>query len=219
MSSIAYLYCFSSQANKGNVIINSGASVCISPHRSDFITYNISAMKIKDLSSSNQVAGEGLIQWLIKDHRRESVTVELLGYHIPKAEVHLLSPQVFLRTIGGQALQTTTNIEISLDNGIKLCAIFCPRSNLPILPLTTKIQGKNKLWDNAFGYTLSNVSDTHSILSQVNTNLSSSQKELLLWHQSLLHASLSLDSNFDSRQKNGSRIKVTRKYHSIRDLS
>ena len=77
--------------------------------------------------------------------------VELLGYHIPKAEVCLLSPQVLLRTIGGQALQTTMNIEISLDNGIELCAIFCPRSNLPILPLTTKIQGKNKFWDNAFG--------------------------------------------------------------------
>ncbi len=107
--------------------------------------------------------------------------VELLGYHIPKAEVRLLSPQVLIRTIGGQALQTTTNIKITLDDGIKLCATFCPRSNLPILPLTTKIQGnKNKFWDNAFGYTLSNVSDTRSILSQVNANLSSSQKELLL---------------------------------------
>ncbi len=31
----------------------------------------------------------------------------------------------------------------------------------------------------------------HSILSQVNTNLSSSQRELLLWHQCLLHALLS----------------------------
>ncbi len=119
------------------------------------------------------------------------ITVELLGYHIPKAEVHLLSPQVLLKTIGGQALQTTMNIEITLDNGIELCATFCPRSNLPILSLTTKIQGKNKFWDNALGYTLSNVSDTHSILSQVNTNLSSSQKELLLWHQHLLHALLS----------------------------
>ncbi len=87
----------------------------------------------------NQVAGKGIIQWLIKDHRGELVMVELLGYHIPKAEVLLLSPQVLLRTIGGQALQTTMNIEISLDNGIKMCAIFCPRSNLPILPLTTKI--------------------------------------------------------------------------------
>ncbi len=143
ISSIAYPYCFSSQANEGNVIIDSGATVCISPHRLDFITYNESAIKIKDLSSSNQVAGKGIIQWLIKDHHRELVTVELLCYHIPKAELRLLSLQVLLRTIGGQALQITTNIEISLNNGIELCAIFCPRSNLPILPLTPKIQGKN----------------------------------------------------------------------------
>jgi hypothetical protein len=148
-------------------------------------------MKTKDLSSLNQVAGKGIIQWSIKYHRGESVTVELLGYHIPKAEVPLLSLQVLLRTIGGQALQITMNIEINLDNGIELCATFCPRSNLPILSLTTKIQGTNKFWDNAFGYTLLNVSDMCSILSQVNTNLSSSQKELLLWHQRLLHALLS----------------------------
>jgi hypothetical protein len=72
ISSIAYPYCFSSQANEGNVIIDSGASVCISPHRSDFITYNESAMKMKDLPSSNKVAGKGIIQWSIKDHHRES---------------------------------------------------------------------------------------------------------------------------------------------------
>jgi hypothetical protein len=39
ISSIAYPYCFSSKANEGNVIIDSGASVCISPHRLDVITY------------------------------------------------------------------------------------------------------------------------------------------------------------------------------------
>jgi hypothetical protein len=41
-----------------SVIVDSGASVCISPHRSEFVTYNESRMKIKDLSSSNQVAQE-----------------------------------------------------------------------------------------------------------------------------------------------------------------
>jgi hypothetical protein len=69
-----------------------------------FITYNESAMKIKDLSSLNQVAGEGIIQWSIKDHHGKLVMVELLIYHISKAEVRLLSPQVLLKTIGGQAL-------------------------------------------------------------------------------------------------------------------
>ena len=40
ISSVKYPFCFSSRANEGNVIIDSGASVCISPHCSDFITYN-----------------------------------------------------------------------------------------------------------------------------------------------------------------------------------
>ncbi len=92
ISSVKYPFCFSSPANEGDVIIDSGASVCISSHRLDFITYNKSKMKIKDLSSLNQVAGKGIIQWSIKDHRGELVTVNLLGYHIPKAEVRLLSP-------------------------------------------------------------------------------------------------------------------------------
>ncbi len=45
ISSVKYPFCYSSRANEGNVIIDLGASVCISPHRSDFITYNESKMK------------------------------------------------------------------------------------------------------------------------------------------------------------------------------
>ena len=58
-------------------------------------------MKIKDLSSSNSVAGEGILRWTMQDMHGETVHVELLGYHIPTAEVRLLSPQVLLKTIGG----------------------------------------------------------------------------------------------------------------------
>jgi hypothetical protein len=53
--------CFSSKLIGSSLIIDSGASVCISPHKSDFITYNKSKMKIKDLSSSNHIACEGII--------------------------------------------------------------------------------------------------------------------------------------------------------------
>lgn len=43
------------------LIIDTGASVCITPVKSDFITYHPSKMRIKDLSSSNSVKGEGLV--------------------------------------------------------------------------------------------------------------------------------------------------------------
>ncbi len=53
-------------------------------------------MKIKDLSSSNIVAGEGLLQWNIADVAGRTITLELPGYHVPGAEVRLLGPQVLI---------------------------------------------------------------------------------------------------------------------------
>ncbi len=53
-------------------------------------------MKNKDLSSSNIVAGEGLLQWNITDVAGRTVTLELPEYHVPGVEVRLLSPQVLL---------------------------------------------------------------------------------------------------------------------------
>ena len=52
------------------LIIESGASVCITPHRSEFITCKMSNMKIKDLSSLNTVTGEGLLRWSVEDLAR-----------------------------------------------------------------------------------------------------------------------------------------------------
>ena len=46
-------------------------------------------------------------------------------------------------------------------------------------------------WCDAFAYSVTNVAQTKTILSSANQNLSSSQKELLLWHQRLSHANLS----------------------------
>jgi hypothetical protein len=175
------------------VIIDSGASVCITPHRSDFINYKDSHMKIRDLSSSNSVAGEGIIRWSMQDEHGDLVHIELLGYHIPTAEVRLLSPQVLLKTIGGQSKQTVHGIKVSLDNGIKLKAEFCPRSNLPVIPLAHEASSKKCFWAQAFGFSANNFQDLNKIrnvLHQSNTNLSQSQKELLLWHQRLSHASV-----------------------------
>jgi hypothetical protein len=83
-------------------------------------------MKIKDLSSSNQVAGEGILCWLIQDTHGAPVVIELMGYHILNAEVCLLSPQVLLNTISGKAIQTVQGINIILDNGFNVNAKFFP---------------------------------------------------------------------------------------------
>jgi hypothetical protein len=71
----------------------------------------------------------------LQDENGDSVQIELKGYHIPNAEVCLFSPQVLLKTISGHALQIVNKINIALENGINLCAQFCPQSNLPMIPL------------------------------------------------------------------------------------
>jgi hypothetical protein len=133
ISSIEYPYCLSSTTIRSSIIIDSDTSVCISPHKLDFITYKDSKMKIKNLSSSNQVAGEGIISWSLQDENGDSVQIELKGYHIPNAKVCLLSPQVLLKTIGGHALQTVNKINIAVENGINLCTQFCLQSNLLLI--------------------------------------------------------------------------------------
>ncbi len=69
------------------LIIDTGASVCITPHRSDFTFYCDSKVKIKDLSKSNTVKGEGFVRWKVRDANGKKVNLNLPGYHMPEAEV------------------------------------------------------------------------------------------------------------------------------------
>lgn len=49
------------------LIVDSGASCCITPHREDFTSYGTSKVKVKYLSGVNCVAGEGMISWMVVD--------------------------------------------------------------------------------------------------------------------------------------------------------
>jgi hypothetical protein len=197
ISSIEFPQCLSFITICSSVIVDSGALVCISLHQSDFVTYNNSKMMIKDLSSLNQAAdeGEGILRCSLQDAYGDSIVIELLCYHIPNAEVCLLSPQGLLNTIGSHTLQTVNGIDFVLENGTNFCAHLCLQSNLPLIPLALGNDRKYCFWNEAFGYTVHNVQAINglkSILSHDNTNLSSSQKEFLLWHQRLSHASIGL---------------------------
>ncbi len=142
-------------------------------HQLDFITYAASNMRIKDLSSSNTVAGEGLMCWKVKDLASHVVNLDLPGYHIPGVEACLLSPQVLLLTFGGHTTQTTGKVEVCLENGLILHAHLCPQSWLPLLPFVPS-DTPTSFWCDAFAYSVTNVAQTKLILSSANQNLSSS---------------------------------------------
>jgi hypothetical protein len=71
---------------------------------------------------------------------------------------------------------------------------YCPRTNLPMVPLalSTSMEPWYCFWSDDFGYSIQaykEIIEIKSVLHQTNSNLSSSQKEVLLWHQCLSHAS------------------------------
>jgi hypothetical protein len=72
-------------------------------------------MKIKDLSLSNTVAGEGLMRWKVDNLAGCVVNLDLPGHQIPGVEVRLLSPQVLLLTFGGHTTQTMQKVEVCLE--------------------------------------------------------------------------------------------------------
>ena len=159
--------------------------MCISPNKSDFVTYHPSRMNIKDLSSTNTVAGEGQIAWTILDVLGHEHHIQLPGYHISQAQVRLLSPQVLLRHFGGHAHLTSQLLQIRLDDGSVFDAPYCPRTSLPCLQVAPT-NGNTCFWSTTFDFTQSQAMTYPSLLTNDNTNLSAAQKELLLWIQSLL---------------------------------
>eukprot|EP00956_Cyclotella_meneghiniana_P018651 scaffold31189_cov72-Cyclotella_meneghiniana.AAC.2 len=66
------------------LIVDSGASCCITPHRDDFVSYGASKVKVKDLSGVNKVAGEGLISWTVVDRFGAQHELQLKAYHISR---------------------------------------------------------------------------------------------------------------------------------------
>jgi transposase InsO family protein len=193
-------YIFNATLPDEPLIVDTGASVCITPHLSDFVpgTYQPSSLIVKDLSGLNKVAGEGIIAWNVVDSQGESFTIKVPGVHIESAKVRLLSPQVLLSSIEGKVLMTKTMLTFLLTSGHAIRATIDKRTNLPHLrlsdspPLTDSNFGFNTFafeselteeWDAA----IAEYNAYLSVLRSDNANLRASQKELLLWHHRLSH--------------------------------
>jgi hypothetical protein len=177
---------------ESHLIVDTGASCCISPHREDFITYSESKVKIKDLSGLNTVTGEGMISWKVLDKDGEEVEINLRAYHMPKASVRLLSPQSLYKSVpGSDGHQDAVKYTILLPGGTTIHAPY-GLANLPLLSLSAKKDQSAGFWNQCFSFSADD-SDTWAkmLTSASNQNLTPAQKELLVWHHKLSHASLS----------------------------
>ena len=164
------------------LIVDTGASCCITPHKSDFVdgTYTTSEVKIKDLSGLNSVAGKGLIRWRVRDTKGRIQTLEIEGYHIPKASVRLMSPQSVIKSLGGSGGINHLHVALHMTDDVTLVAPY-NYANLPILPLVDTVATPAGFWNECFGFN-SEMREAwaRGTLDAKNQNLSLAQKEILL---------------------------------------
>jgi hypothetical protein len=78
------------------IIIDTGASVSVSPNEADFIGPIMAipgGKKIEGLNSQVQVEGHGRVRWTVHDKNGCEGTIETQACYIPSASIRLMSPQ------------------------------------------------------------------------------------------------------------------------------
>ena len=169
-----------------DVIWDSGASVCISPSKEDFLDYDTN-VDIKNVAGVNgkstSIIGQGTVGWSIFDVNGKLRHFELKAYHIPSSKARLISTSALLHryrdetiTIDGTCLRLS-GIQDDEDRQA-VTVLYNPMNKLPTS--VAYLSEATKMTREA----LCNVVTT---VSSGNNNLTEGQKELLRWHQRLGH--------------------------------
>ena len=182
------------------VVLDTSASVSITPVLSDFVT-NLKLAGSRALCGLNDatadVIGVGLVAWSVRDTHGTVHVLCTPAYYIPNATVKLFSPQAYFQSCGGgSCVVTRHNVALTLSEGTTLHFPYQPGRNLPFM-LPSLRSSKPQPF---VGLTVPDLLPLHteplfqghlSVMDETNQNITSSQKELLLWHQRCGHANFS----------------------------
>ena len=190
--------CSSSQSKTNKewtfpVVWNSGASVCITHDRKDFIQFSPKSnlQQLNSVGGGHAVNGEGLVLWSVIDSKGMLRHLKVKAYYVPSSKVRLLSLHALLQhyedeTIDFKPDHLTLSGSSSGQSRNAIRVTFHPVSRLPI---STAYRYNGVATDftqpiqNASAYAMS------SVVSSTNSNLSEAEKELLRWHFKLGHIS------------------------------
>ena len=168
------------------IIWDSGASICVTPDRNDFVTYHTTTdVKVVKGVGGNRssVIGQGEVQWSIYDVNGKLRTFKLPAYHIPNSKSRLISTSSLLNTYEGEHIIINGNsLKLSgIDNDPERPQVMV--FNHPITHLPTTIAHNTK----DIEIPANELNNVVTTVSENNHNLSEAQKELLRWHQRLGH--------------------------------
>jgi hypothetical protein len=173
------------------IIIDSGASISITPVLSDFIgpITPLPRQTVKGLNHVIKIEGIGRVRWRIVDSNGRKAVIETTAYYIPGGDVRLFSPQCHLQENknGSFVCKADGTTFSSKDTG-DLRFLYHECNNLP---LATIDRGKHS------GHlAMEQLEDLGtdriqlSVADETNQNLTGAQKELLGWHWKLGHANM-----------------------------
>lgn len=167
------------------IIWDSGASISISPDRSDFVG-EISRVKgnhkVQGIGNDVSVQGKGFVVWPMQDTNGMLRSIKVPALYVPKISQRLLSTTSLLQTyddekISIDATKCTLSGTGEANRG-SIEAFVDPKNNLP----TTEMYDYNHNFEVA-----ANMAHLATTVSEANTNLSEPEKELLRWHHRLAH--------------------------------
>ena len=168
------------------VIWDSGASVCVTPSKEDFISYQ-EEVDIKGIKGVNgdksHIAGQGEVLWSIFDVNGGLRSFKLKAYHIPSSKSRLISTSYLLSKFKDE--------DIVINNScLKLSGSKSDKDHTPVIVYNSP----STMLPTSIAYNLKTTNvptellcQTVATVSSSNRNLSESQKELLRWHQRLGH--------------------------------
>ncbi len=173
------------------IVIDTGASMSITPCRDDFKGKLDPApiTELHGLNSTSKVCGIGTVCWTVKDIFGVVRTIKTKAYYVPDASIRLFSPQVYFQSNGsGCLLAHHQRAFLTVQDDTTLEFPYSGGSNLPIM-LSTNTQSTvgltyEDLETLTSGYT---VNSYLSVADTVNQNITPTQKELLKWHWRLGH--------------------------------
>ena len=131
------------------IIWDSGASICITHDKADFVEFS-SATDLEEIqgfanSQQQRIEGSGTIAWYVNDTKGRSRELKIPAYYIPTSRVRLLSVGTVLKHYPGEEIVikpeglTLSGIEGS-KNRRKIFAPFNCHSRLPVSINHTDVQ-------------------------------------------------------------------------------
>ena len=207
---------FSDQDNDMPIVIDTGASRSLSPNKDDFVSYTPLDSTIKGVGTTSRILGVGKVRWKITDMNNRDHTIETQAYHVPEASIRLYSPQFHFREcMRGELVATCDGISLKIPTGKtgfrQLEFPYQASSNLPMMLPSSHPSLHRALYSPASEQSFFNAFETNlpkfnpiyesvdievsreefaALVDESNSNLSRSQKELLVWHWRLGHVDM-----------------------------